>query len=103
MKKARFRNYLDKQATGKNDPIKKGADVKESNDEHIAQDFEGFPGGHAKEEVINPKSAKEKKTAATGVKDGEKKLKAKAAQENVGEEDSEGSGGAFDATEEVKE
>ena len=104
MKKTRFRNYLNDKKKGKNDPINKSSEVKTSTDEHIDQDFEGFPHGQASADVINPKSTTEKKTAATQVKDGEKKIgqaKKKAGKDASTEDD--GSGGAFDATEQVKE
>lgn len=44
-------------------PIKHKEDVRNSYDPKIDEDFNGFPGGPAKESVINPKTPTEKKTA----------------------------------------
>ncbi len=41
----------------------KKEEVQENGDMHIDQDFPGYPYGHAKEEIIKPKSKTEKKTA----------------------------------------
>ena len=102
MKNSRLRRYLDHRASRKNDPMTKKLDVKESNDEHIDQDFEGYPNGQAKESVITPKTKEDKKTAALGTKDGEKKIRKSADKNSTAEEDN-GSGGAFEGTESVKE
>lgn len=78
------------------------SDVAKHPDNKIDQDFEGYPHGQAKDKVISPKTTTEKKTAAVDVKDGEK-------MENTGgkkgrdEQDSDGSGGAFAGTEDVKD
>jgi len=45
------------------EPILKKSDVQTSNDEHIDQDYPGFPHPPAKENIINPKS-EEDRTAA---------------------------------------
>ncbi|HRH49692.1 MAG TPA: hypothetical protein PLP23_13135 [Panacibacter sp.] len=37
-------------------PITRKGDVQQSNDEHIDQDFPGFPGNPAKEDIISPKT-----------------------------------------------
>jgi hypothetical protein len=79
----------------RNNPIKNASDVKTSKDKHIDQDFSGFPDSPAKENVINPKTKQEKKTAAVNVQDGEKTDKYKEAQDEVDEQQSDGSGGAF--------
>jgi len=82
--------------------MKTGKDVKESNDEHIDQDFENFPHAPADKKNIKPGTETEHKTADTDNKDGEKmtkKEKKNAQEEN--EQDSDGSGGAFEATEKV--
>ena len=46
-------------------PIDTKEEVKKSNDEHIDQDFEDFPKGQAKENIINPKTKADKLTAKT--------------------------------------
>jgi len=73
-----------------NDPITKKHQVQQSNDEHIDQDFKGFPHAHAKEELINPKTKKDKLTSKVT------KLT------ETGEIQSDGSGGAFEATENME-
>ncbi|CAN5431570.1 hypothetical protein BH10BAC2_BH10BAC2_49740 [soil metagenome] len=73
-----------------NDPIIKKEEVQQSNDEHIDQDFEGFPHAPAKEEHINPVTKEDKATANV-----EKNTQTSAVDETL----SDGSGGAFDATE----
>jgi hypothetical protein len=104
MKNRRFSKYLLDRSTGKNEPMKKRTDVRDSHDKKTNQDFEGFPGGQAQENIINPKTTTDKKTAALNVKDGEKKLDSKRTkQTDISEQDSDGSGGAFGGTEEVKE
>lgn len=79
-------------------PITKKEDVQKSNDEHIDQDFEGFPHNPAKEDIINPKTKEDAKTA--GLRKGEIK---KVEKKDDDEIYSVGSGGAFDATEDVSE
>lgn len=87
-------------------PVKKtGSDnanqeeiVKTTNDNKIDQDYPGFPHGHSNENIINPKSRKDKKTADINNEDGEKMNR-----KEIDEARSDGSGGAFSATEEVKE
>jgi hypothetical protein len=72
MKSRRLHKYLQQKATAKNQPITDKQDIQESPDKHIDQDFEGYPHGSAKEEIINPKTKEEKKVAAVTIKDGEK-------------------------------
>jgi hypothetical protein len=60
MKERRFTNYLLKKRSG-HSPIRKKEEVVENPDNKIDQDFPGFPHAPAKEEWINPGSAKEKK------------------------------------------
>jgi len=69
--------------------------VAKSQDGKTDQDFPGFPHAPANEKLIKPKTEDQKKTAALDVKDGEKR--------NADEQNSDGSGGAFEATEAVKE
>jgi len=73
-----------------NDPINKKHEVEESKDPHIDQDFENFPHAPAKEELINPKTKEDKLTART--------IKS-APDSTTNEIQSDGSGGAFEATE----
>ena len=91
----------------KQSPNKAGKTVKAENipthpDRKIDQDFKGFPHGTAKEELINPKTKEQKKTAALHIKDGEKMME-KEKNKSTGEQQSDGSAGAFEATEEVKD
>ena len=67
--------------------------VAESEDAKTSQDFPGFPHAHSNEKLINPKTEEQQKTAAVPIKDGEKL--------NKDEQKSDGSGGAFEATESV--
>lgn len=80
-------------------PIKTKEEVQRSNDNKIDQDFPGFPHGHSKENIINPSTEKDKKTADIHHKDGEKMNYNAAIDESA----SDASGGAFDATEQVRE
>ncbi len=80
---------------GQTDPVKKKEDVQKSNDEHIDQDFTGFPHAPAKENIINPKTEEDK--AISGV-DGENNT-----QSDTDESESDGSGGAFSATEDISD
>ena len=82
------------------DPMINKDDIKNSTDNKIDQDFQGFPGGQAKENLINPKSEEDKKMAALNIKDGEKVNKK---QDEVDEEQSDGSGGAFGETENMRD
>ena len=70
--------------------------VEKNPDKHIDQDFSGYPHAPASKELINPKTKQEKKSAALGIKDGEKINKKE-------ELDSNGSANAFDATESVRD
>lgn len=113
MKTARFRRYLQSKAERKMDsgsrsanktqPIA-GNEIKSNPDKHIDQDFPGYPYGMAKEELIKPETKSQKKTAALHIKDGEKMntTPAEKMQGQQGEVD-DGSAGAFEGTEEVKE
>ncbi len=78
-----------------NNTVKK-MDVPSNPDHKIDQDFPGYPNSQSAEEVINPKTSDEKKTADVENKDGEKinykKKKSDEAQ-------SDGSGNAFEKTE----
>ena len=74
----------------KTNPIDSQNKVEQSNDEHIDQDFKGFPHAHAKEELINPKTKEDKLTSKVT------KLT------ETDEIQSDGSGGAFEATENME-
>ena len=91
----RSQKYLESK---RNNPIQNADQVKTSSDKHIDQDFTGYPDSPAKENIINPKTKQDKKTAAINIQDGEKVNKPKY---EVDEQESDGSGGAFSATEEL--
>ncbi len=73
-------------------------EVHEHADNKIDQDFPGFPFGQSKENLISPENEEDKKVAAVDKTDGEKMT-----AEQIDESDSDASGGAFDATEKVRE
>ena len=77
-------------------------DVAQNSDNKIDQDFPGFPDGESKEKLINPETKDEKKVAQVDVKDGEKINKDEDADE-TDELQSDGSGGAFEATENMRD
>jgi hypothetical protein len=90
----RTTSYFQSKAAAKTTPMKNKQDVAKSNDNKIDEDFTGFPDAPSKEKMIHPKTKQEKKTAAVDITDGEKQ---------TDEQRSDGSGGAFAATEEVQE
>lgn len=81
--------------------MKNKEDVENSNDNKIDQDFKGFADGSTKENQINPKTVEEKKTAAVNITDGEKVNKQK--DDDIDESASDGSGGAFEGTENMRD
>jgi hypothetical protein len=86
----------------KTDPIDKKEEVQNSRDEHIDQDFENYPHAPAKENIIRPETEEDLKTASSGGV--EEFSQPKAEEENNADEKKivhTGSGGAFEATEEV--
>lgn len=101
MKNKRLRNYLQQKETGKAGPVKAHA-IQNHPDKRIDQDFEGYPHAPAKEELINPKTKEQKKTAALNIKDGEK-MDQKNKKKQTSEQDSDGSANAFEGTENVKD
>lgn len=102
MKNRRLRNYLRQKATMKvNNPVD-AETIENHPDKRIDQDFQGYPHAPAKEELINPKTKEQKKTAAIHVKDGEK-MDQKNKKKQTGKGKSNGSANAFEGTEEVKE
>ena len=74
-------------------PLIDKKDIPLNSDNKIDQDFTGFPHGNATEKLITPKTDLEKKVAGVDITDGEKVNK------SVDEAQSDGSGGAFEATE----
>jgi hypothetical protein len=108
MKNKRLHKYLQQKSEKKNELIKK-ENIQNHPDKHIDQDFSGYPQAPAKEEVINPKTKLEKKVAAVDSKDGEKiinpqsKKKKEPSATGTGEEGSDGSVNAFEATERVQD
>jgi hypothetical protein len=106
MKNSRLRRYLQQKAVAKNSPIVNKQEIQSNPDKHIDQDFEGYPHGPAKEEVINPKTKNQRKSAAVNTKDGEKMIGAedkKKTSLSEKEEASDGSANAFEGTETVTE
>lgn len=101
MKTKRFQQYLNKKGTT---PIKNSEGVAQSNDNKIDQDFSGYAESPSKKDVIKPETSTEKKVAAVNVKDGEKVNENPDRSGHPRDEQlSEGSGGAFEGTESVKE
>lgn len=92
----RLKKYLSNQQKAK--PIISKQEVHNHTDNKIDQDFPGFPYGESKEKMITPTTPTEKKAASIDKTDGEKMNK-----EEIDEAASDASGGAFDATERVKE
>ena|GEM_PF-3519038 len=85
------------------DPIDKKHEVSKSKDKHIDQDFEGYPSYPAKENVIHPQTEDELKVAGSG--DEEEFAHVKPEKKEDKKEPKivrTGSGGAFEATEEVE-
>jgi hypothetical protein len=82
-------------------PITEHEEVASNPDSKIDQDFTGFPHGAAAEKIINPTSDEEKKVAAVNITDGEKINKDTV--EKTDEQESDGSGGAFEATENMQD
>src|SRR5262245_44314997 len=80
----------------KTQPIRSKQEIEKNPDNHIDQDFSGYPHAPASKELINPKTKEEKKSAAVNIKDGEKLNRKE-------ELDSDGSANAFDATETVSD
>src|SRR5688572_6472091 len=104
MKNRRLAKYLQAKKAGKqNDPIRNKTGVLNNPDNHIDQDFKGFRHGNAHENIINPGTVTQKKVAAVNTKDGEKIIKAPVKNRKIEDPGDDGSGNAFEATEEVKE
>jgi len=96
MKNKKFAGKPGKIDAQENEPMRSKRDVEQNPDQHIDQDFNGYPHAPASGELINPKTKNEKKSAAINTKDGEKINK-------KDEQDSEGSANAFEASENVSD
>ncbi len=70
----------------KTDPIDKKEEVQETKDEHLDQDFPGYPHPPSQEKTINPVSKEDKSNA---------RLMKKENYENGDEQNSDGSANAF--------
>ncbi len=104
MKNKRLRKYLEHKSVAKNRPITSKQDIQNSPDKHIDQDFEGYPHAPAKEELINPKTKSQRKSAAINIKDGEKIIEPQNKKQDSSakkDEEDDGSANAFEGTETV--
>ena len=104
MKNKSIRNP-ERKDTKKNSPITDKQDIQDSSDQHIDQDFTGYPHAPAKEEIIKPQTNEQKKTASVNIKDGEKVIATKNKKLGSGkkqtDESDDGSGNAFEQTEQI--
>ena len=102
MKNKGIRNP-ERKDTKKNSPITDKQDIQNSSDQHIDQDFSGYPHAPAKEEIIKPQTNEQNKTASVNIKDGEKmmgsKNKMQGSEKIHIDESEDGSGNAFEQTE----
>jgi len=101
------------QSNKKDKPIKKKEEVKKNPDKHIDQDFPGYPDAPSRETMIKPVTEKDKTNARLKEKD-KKPYKAESVQgegvqqksipaDEVDEQSSDGSAGAFEGTEKVED
>ncbi len=90
-----------------NIPITDEKEVQKSNDGKIDQDFPGYPNLPAKKEIIKPANKKDEKDAGMELNNSEPNPENKTygARKNAGTDEllSDGSAGAFAATEKVAE
>jgi hypothetical protein len=93
MKNKRLRKYLEAK-NAKNRPARQKEEIKGNPDNKTDEDFKGSPNEPAKDEMIKPKTKKEKKVADTDNKDSEKRNTKK--KKLIDEQDSNGSANAFD-------
>lgn len=77
-------------------PIKDKEEILKNPDKKIDEDFKGFPGGLASEQIIKPETAEEEKTADLENKDGEKKVIKAGERKSFDKEDIGGSDNAVD-------
>ena len=81
----------------KNKPMNQKEDIARNPDNKIDQDFEGYPHGTAKDEIINPMSKKLEQIADVDNKDGEKINIKPGERKSIDEQESDGSANAFDS------
>ncbi len=81
-------------------PLTDKKDIQRNPDNKIDQDFPGFPHGTATEKLITPITNQEKKVAGVDITDGEKINKQLS---QTDEAKSDGSGGAFEASENMQD
>ena len=89
-----------KSNNGNNKPMTTEEDVQKNPDNKIDEDFPGFPHSPSKDQIIKPETKQDNKTAQTDKKDGEK-MNIPKGERPIDESQSDGSGGAFEATERV--
>lgn len=87
----------DNKQQGNTDPMDKKSEVDQSNDPRIDQDFNNFPHDPSKENIINPKTSTDFKVA--DAEDAE--VRQRRNDGKIDEIQSDGSGGAFESTEEI--
>jgi hypothetical protein len=87
----------------KTDSVDKKEEVQKSKDQHIDQDFENYPHQPAKENIVHPKTEDDLKLAGSGDTEEFNHVKPEEEKRNNDNDDivHTGSGGAFEATEEV--
>jgi len=83
-------------SNSKNKPISHKEEISKHPDPKIDQDFKGYPHGSAKDEIIKPETSEEKEFADIDNKDGEKRNDSAGRNEEIDEQDSDGSANAFD-------
>src|SRR5215831_9491156 len=83
------------------DPINKKDEVQKSKDKHIDQDFENYPHHPAKENVVHPKTKDNLNIAGSGDVEEFAHVKPEEKDKRDDEAMHTGSGGAFEATEDV--
>jgi hypothetical protein len=79
-----------------NNPISRKEEIAKHPDPKIREDFNGYPGGPAKDESINPQTKEDEQAAALDEKDGEKRIIHPDERKGLDEQDSDGSANAFD-------
>jgi hypothetical protein len=91
------------QSNKQTDPVDKKQEVQKSKDKHIDQDFEGYPHDPSREDVIDPKSEQDRNDANMRIREDnlkeESSNKMKSSENDIDEIESDGSAGAFSATE----
>jgi hypothetical protein len=103
MQSSRLQRYLHSKRHGKDSRTIKKNEIPQNPDPHIDLDFPGYPHNPGSHELINPTTANEKKTAAIVTKDGEKRNDLRRKNGTRTDQNSVGSGGAFEATENMQD